>query len=237
VLWTGGKDSALALHEARLAGFHVGLLATFAPPGARFRAHPLPFMQRQALAMGIPHRVFPIREPVREGYVAALRQLAESEHVQAVVTGDIAEVDGKPNWIRECSRGLELEVLTPLWQRDREELLEVLLGLGFRAVVSCVKVPWLTADWVGRELDRAGVESLRRVRAENGLDLCGENGEYHTLVRDGPPFERCVELGRYSVRSGDGLAYLDLGEGGPTVTPPSSSPRGTARGCRAGAGR
>ena len=210
VLWTGGKDSALAFYEAQLTGCDVTLLATFAPPGTQFRAHPLPFMERQAEAIGIPHRVIVICEPVRDSYIAALRQLVERDGIDTVVTGDIDEVDGKPNWIRECCQGLALKVLTPLWKRDREELLDRLLALEFHSVFSCVKKPWLTADWVGRELDRSAVNELRGIRAKTGLDLCGEHGEYHTIVLGGPPFRRHIGIPKHSVRSSEGLAYLDI---------------------------
>lgn len=210
VLWSGGKDSALALYEAQRAGNDIRLLVTFAPPGFRFRAHPIALMEQQAEAMGIGHRVITIEEPIRDNYVAALGQLADRDGIAAVVTGDISEVDGKPNWIRQCSQGLALDVLTPLWHREREELLEQLISAGFRTLFSCVKAPWFTPEWVGRELDRAAVRAMRELRTTTGLDLCGEQGEYHTMVTDGPPFRRRIEIPAYSVRTDDGLAYLDV---------------------------
>ena len=210
VLWTGGKDSALALHEAQRGGYDICLLATFAPSRFRFRAHPIALMEQQAEAMGIGHRVITIEEPIRENYIAALGQLVERDSIAVVVTGDISEVDGKPNWIRECSRDLALDVHTPLWHRNREELLEQLITDGFRTLFTCVKAPWFTSDWVGRELDRAAVQAMRELRTTTGLDLCGEQGEYHTMVTDGPPFRHRIEVPSYVVRSNDGLAYLEV---------------------------
>jgi uncharacterized protein (TIGR00290 family) len=209
VLWTGGKDSALAFHEADQAGCDIRLLATFAPPAARFRAHSIGLMRCQADAMGIRHRVIALEAPLRESYIAALRELAECDGISVVVTGDIAEVDGKPNWIRECCRDLPLEVQTPLWHRTREELLERLIGGGFKVVFTCVKEPWFTSEWVGRELDRTALRAMRDLHVTTGLDLCGEQGEYHTMVVDGPPFRHRIELPAYSVRTSDGLSYLD----------------------------
>ena len=210
VLWTGGKDSALALYEAQRSGNDIHLLVTFAPPGFRFRAHPIALMAQQAEAMGIGHRVITIEEPIRDNYVAALGQLAERDGIAVVVTGDISEVDGKPNWIRECSQGLALDIQTPLWHRDREELLDRLITVGYKTLFTCVKAPWFTAEWVGRELDRAAVQAMRELRITTGLDLCGEQGEYHTMVTDGPPFRHRIEIPAYSVRTDDGLAYLDV---------------------------
>jgi uncharacterized protein (TIGR00290 family) len=220
VLWTGGKDSALALYEAQRLGHEIRLLVTFAPPGFRFRAHPISIMAQQADAMGICHRVITIEEPIRDNYVVALRQLAERDGIAVVVTGDISEVDGKPNWIRECSQGLALDVQTPLWHREREELLDQLITVGYKTLFTCVKAPWFTAEWVGRELDSAAVQAMRELRTTTGLDLCGEQGEYHTMVTDGPPFRHPIEIPAYSVRTDDGLAYLDVA----TVSAPDSVP-------------
>lgn len=210
VLWTGGKDSALALYEAQQSGYDICLLVTFAPPGTRFRAHPIALMAQQAEAMGIAHRVITIEEPIRDNYIAALEQLAELDGIAVVVTGDISEVEGKPNWIRECCQGLALDVQTPLWHRDREELLDQLITVGFKTLFSCVKAPWFTPQWVGRELDRAAVQAMRELRATTGLDLSGEQGEYHTMVTDGPTFRRRIDVPAYGVSTSSGLAYLDF---------------------------
>lgn len=210
VLWTGGKDSALALHEARRDGCRVRCLVTFAPPEPDFLAHPLAFMQLQAEALALPHFLWPVREPFHEGYEAGLRWLKEAKGIDTVITGDIAEVGGHPNWIRERSRPVGMRVITPLWGRDRSALLQRLLTLRFNVVFSCVNTRWLAADWVGRELDPSAIAGLGAVHARNGLDLCGEEGEYHTLVTDAPDFNRRLHLVASRVRERDDLAYLEI---------------------------
>jgi uncharacterized protein (TIGR00290 family) len=210
VLWTGGKDSALALHEARQDGCLIRCLLTFAPPEPDFLAHPLVFMKLQAEALALPHFLWTVREPFHESYEAGLRWLKEAIGIDTVITGDIAEVAGNSNWIRERSRPVGMRVRTPLWGRDRIELLEQLLALRFEVVFSCVKTRWLTAEWIGRELDHATIASLRALRAQNGLDLCGEEGEYHTLVTDAPQFKRRLRLGAFRVREREDLAYLEI---------------------------
>jgi uncharacterized protein (TIGR00290 family) len=229
VLWTGGKDSCLALDEAVRAGYGVAELVTFAPAGGRFRAHPIAFLERQAEALGLPHRVVPIEEPFRAGYEEAIRALRAADGIEVLVTGDIAEVDGQRNWIRERSRGLGVEVVTPLWGRDRDELLDLLLDRGFRAIFSLVKEPWFTPQWAGRELDRSAVASLRDLRTRTGLDLCGEQGEYHTLVLDGPPFAQAVEIGAFSCRTDGPLAYVEIAELRLAHKPRGARPHGTSR--------
>jgi uncharacterized protein (TIGR00290 family) len=206
-LWTGGKDCSLALHEARKSGISVEELVTFAPPSPVFLAHPLPFLKRQAEAMGLRHRVITIRPPVKDGYARAVKELRR-EGIGALVTGDIAEVGGRPNWMREVSRGTGLEVLTPLWGRDRRAALSDLMDGGFKAVFSLVKKPWFTRAWVGRAIDRQAVEELASLVPSP--DLCGENGEYHTLVLDGPIFKKALRLAAFDVGEKDEMMYMEI---------------------------
>jgi len=210
MLWTGGKDSALALYEAVQSGCHVCCLITFAPTNEDFLAHPLPFIKLQAQALALPHYVLPIREPFEEAYEKQLRWLRDELKITSVVTGDIAEVNGHPNWIRERSRPIGLKVHTPLWGRNRSSLLQQLLETKFKALFSCVKTRWLTEDWVGRELNAVAVAELRMIRERTGLDLCGEEGEYHTLVTNGPQFTRAINIQSYSRRTIDLLTYLEI---------------------------
>jgi len=210
-LWTGGKDCSLALYEAHQSGVQVVELVTLAPPLPVFLAHPIPFLKRQAEAMGLRHRTVEIRPPLEAGYAQAMRVL-RGEGIEVLVTGDIAEVDGHPNWIREMSRGAGLDVLTPLWGRDRRGLLSDLLGCGFKAVFSLVKKPWFTRQWVGRAIDRQAVEELEGIARRTKLDLCGENGEYHSLVLDGPTFKRGIRIAAFDTREQDEMMYMDVSE-------------------------
>ena len=177
----------MALHAVRRRAAVV-CLATFVPESGSFRAHPLAMMSRQAAAMGLRHARSVVRPPYRDGYRRALERLRSRFSLDAVVTGDIDRVEGRPNWIREIAEPLGLRVFTPLWGEDRRSLLERHWRAGFRAVISYVNAP-LGEEWVGRELDRAAVRDLSRIR---GVDLCGENGEYHTMVIDGPGFRRAL---------------------------------------------
>lgn len=210
MLWTGGKDSALALYEAGLSGCRVRCLVTFAPPEPSFLAHPLAFMQMQAQALGLPHHLCPVQKPFSRSYEAGLRWLQDEKGIDTVITGDIAEVGGSPNWIRERSRPLGMNVHTPLWGRDRLILLQQLLASGFKVLFSCIQTRSLSKEWVGRELDETAIADLCVARERTGLDLCGEEGEYHTLVIDGPQFRQRIQIRSYSKCTQNGLVYLDL---------------------------
>ncbi len=210
MLWTGGKDSAMALHEACRDGLNVRCLVTFAPPEKRFLAHPLPFMQKQAEALALPHHVASVAPPFEESYPLALKHLRDGMGIDCVVTGDIAEVDGYPNWIRQQARPLGLEVCTPLWNRRREVLLQQLFERGFRAIISCVDTRRLAADWVGRALDASAMQALRAAAQRTRLDSCGENGEYHSLVTDAPDFGHPLQFPRFKVAQSGHLAHMDV---------------------------
>jgi diphthine-ammonia ligase len=191
VLWTGGKDSALALH--RSAGSGVRQLVTFVPPDAHFQAHDLELMTWQARALGLPHRRLVVAHPYREGYERALAELLASG-IERVVTGDIAPVDGHPNFIASCAERVGMSVALPLWGVDRREHLRQIVALGFDVVLTYVNEPWLNAGWVGRHLDAQALTELDALSRDNGLDPAGENGEYHSMVLAGPGFQTALEV-------------------------------------------
>lgn len=210
VLWTGGKDSCLALYEAKLSGCNVRSLVTFIPHESEFLAHPLHFMKYQAEALGIQHVLMEINEPFKESYENAIHSLKEKYGIDTLITGDIAEVDGYPNWVRECSEYSGVDVITPLWGRDRLELLNRLLSCKFKVIFSCVKPPWFTDEWLGAELNHGSIEQLTKIHGETELDVCGEEGEYHTLVVDGPLFKKSIHISDYSKCVKNCLMYMDI---------------------------
>lgn len=202
VLWTGGKDSSLALARAVDRGTHIAVLATFVPRGAVFKAHPIQAMRAQAADLGVPYATFEVREPYDTSYEAALKNIRDRYGVASVITGDIDLVDGKPNWIEERSRGLDLAVCRPLWKEDRERLLRELVAREIEARVTYIADEKLPAAWLGRTITADFIDDINRLAARTGIDLCGENGEYHTMVRDfGPLVTRIARAARASART------------------------------------
>jgi len=211
VSWTGGKDSSLALYETEVSGCEINCLVTFAPSQESFLAHPIAFMRLQAQALGLPHHVINIEEPFERGYENAISSLKEERGINVLVTGDIGEVAGHdPNWMVNRGERCGVDVLRPLWHRDRLELLNKLLSLGFKVIFSCVKRPWFTGEWLGLELSHSSLERLRELSEQTGLDICGEQGEYHTLVSDGPRFRKSIKIVTYSKHVKDSTMYISL---------------------------
>lgn len=208
VLWSGGKDAMQALCHAREQGHEAVALVTFAPPNPNFLAHPLTLVRRQAEALGLPHRLITIEAPFEQSYEQALADLRREWQIEGVVTGDIDRVDGADNWIRARCKPLGLAVHQPLWQQSRAALLTDLLARGIRAHLSCVDRRVLGPDWVGRVLDAATLAELQQLAAAQGFDASGEQGEYHSMVTDGPGFAAPLTLEGWRVAHQDHLAYL-----------------------------
>lgn len=210
MLWTGGKDCALALHESLRAGFRIAALVTFVPEGpVGFRAHPVELGSAQATALGLELRLLPVRRPYRAGYTAALLALA-ADGIDTVVTGDIGPVDRKPNWVRTCARGTGVRVRAPLWGRSRPSLLRALVRERIDAVLSYIRSPPIPATWLGRHLDGASVGALIRLARAHRFDACGEQGEYHTWVVNTPLFARPPRLRLGAPRESGPVRYLSL---------------------------
>lgn len=182
---SGGKDSLLALWHARRQGCDVRTLLTmFDETGLRSRSHgiELPLVQAQARSLGMdllaPHASWRDYESV---FVEALQGLRADGH-DAVVFGDI-DLAAHREWEEKVCARADLKAVLPLWGRSRRELAEESLRLGFKSIVVCVDRKHLTRDFAGRLYDESFLADLPA-----GVDACGENGEFHTFVYDGPMF-------------------------------------------------
>jgi uncharacterized protein (TIGR00290 family) len=194
-----------------MLGYKISCLVTFSPSHGSLLAHPLDFIKLQGQALGLPHYLHDVHEPFDRSYEDAIASLRDQQGIDTLVTGDIGEVAGHdPNWIVKRGMHCGVDVLRPLWHRERLELLEKLLTLRFKVVFSCVKSPWFTDEWIGLELSPGLVERLRQMSERTGLDICGEQGEYHTLVLDGPPFKKRIHIESYSKRAEGTVTYMAL---------------------------
>lgn len=183
--WSGGKDSALALQRAIDRGATpAALLTMFDETGERTRSHGLPraVIEAQAAAIGVP---LVTRNATWAEYTDAfangLTQCAG--HADACVFGDI-DIPAHRRWCEEVCARAGVVAYHPLWQRPRRELLEEFLARGFTATIVVVRDQWLGREFLGRTLDRTLIEHLEA----QGVDACGENGEYHTVITNGPLF-------------------------------------------------
>lgn len=203
--WSGGKDSCLALYRAMKSGQPVKLFTMFEETGLRSRSHglPLKLLQMQADAIGLPHETKRATwGEYEEQFIQALRQFRQ-EGAEAAVFGDIdIEIHGQ--WEEKVCSAAGLRPCLPLWEEDRRALVEEFIDLGFTAVIVTINESMLDPKYLGRGMTRELLAEL----TEEGVDLCGENGEFHTAVLDGPIFRHPVVARPGSVLRHDGYSFL-----------------------------
>lgn len=188
--WSGGKDSMLALHRALDSGYEVrALLAMFDETGERSRSHALPpgLMQAQADALGIP---LVMRQASWTNYEAVFTEQLEAFAGEGLTHGLFGDIDLQPHrdWEEKVCTAAGFTAVLLLWQQPRRALVDELLALGYRARVVCVDARFLGESFCGREFDAGFIADL-----PPEVDACGENGEFHSFVFDGPRFARPVE--------------------------------------------
>ncbi|HXF95459.1 MAG TPA: diphthine--ammonia ligase [Gemmatimonadales bacterium] len=208
-MWSGGKDSYLALSRARRRGLGIATLVNIydQPTGrVRFHATRHELIAAQAFALGLRLHQHPTTaDRYEDTFTQALRRLAESGHA-GVVFGNIHLADVRA-WFEERVRAAGLEHLDPLWGEPPAALLEEFVASGARAVVTCVETAKLPASWLGRTLDEEFPAAIARLP---GVDPCGEYGEYHTFVYAGPLFNRPVAWRPGPIHEEAGFAQLEL---------------------------
>jgi uncharacterized protein (TIGR00290 family) len=212
--WSGGKDSAMALQVLRQQRDLrvVALLTTVTEGYTRISMHGVRrgLLLRQARAIGLPlHEVRIPPECVNPVYEARMREalLSQKENgVRYVAFGDIFLQDLREYRERNLTL-VEMSAIFPIWKRDTRELAQEFCAMGFRAVAVCIDSKKLSREYAGRELDESFFRDLPA-----GVDPCGENGEFHTFVYDGPIFSDAIAVERGEVVERDGFYFCDLKE-------------------------
>lgn len=187
--FSGGKDAMLAVQRARAQGLEVRwLLAMLEETGQRLRSHgvPLALLQAQADALGLELVTAAASwDDYQTVFVAQLQALA-ARGASVAVFGDI-DLQAHRDWEEQVCAQTGLQAHLPLWGQPRQALVDAFLAQGWRARVVCTDSRHLDDTFCGRLFDADFVASLPA-----GVDACGERGEFHTFVFDGPAFARPV---------------------------------------------
>ncbi len=202
--WSGGKDGALALYELQKSNeFIVSALLTTVTDGYdRISMHGVrtALLEKQAISLDIPLRKIVITKSApNEEYEQKMHHLLsgyKKSGVSHVVFGDIFLEDLRVYRERNLEK-IGMEALFPIWKRDTKELAETFIRLGFRAIITCVDSQALVGAFAGRLFDKDFLVDL-----PESVDPCGENGEFHSFVFDGPLFREpvCYEKGAVVLR-------------------------------------
>ncbi len=190
--WSGGKDSCFAFYKAIQQGYKpIILFNVMNEFGDRSRSHGIPkaVLQAQASALELPIHFFSSTwADYEKKYIKNLKEIVTHYPITHAVFGDI-DIESHRDWEEKVSKAANLEAVLPLWQGNRKQLVLDMIDVGIEAIiVSCNQD--LGPDFLGKKIDAELVETFD----SKGIDACGENGEFHTLVVDAPFFKNRIEV-------------------------------------------
>jgi len=211
--WSGGKDSALALYELQqMQQYDISALLTTVTKGYdRISMHGVSriLLEQQADSLGVPlEKIFISRNSSHEEYETSMREVLTKygeAGVSSVVFGDIF-LETVKEYREDNLKKVGMKGIFPLWGKDTAKLAQEFIDLGFKAIVTCVDSRMLDKKFVGSTYDK---RFLRELHPDT--DPCGENGEFHSFVYDGPLFRERISCARGDiVLRDDRFYYCDL---------------------------
>ncbi len=202
----------MALYEMQKSGGYeiVALLTTITEGYQRVSMHGVreELLDRQAESLGVRlHRILIPQNPTNEEYASIMREVLtkyKDENVQSVAFGDVFLEDVR-RYREENLAKIGMEGFFPIWKRDTGELVRTFIDAGFRAIVTCIDSRVLDLSFVGREIDRNFIGRL-----PPDVDPCGESGELHSFVFDGPNFREEVTFTIGEIALRDSFYFCDL---------------------------
>ena len=194
VSWSGGKESAFSYFKAmKEQNIKVTcLLNMISEDGKRSRSHGIipDLLKQQAKSIGVrivqKKTSWETYENVFKKSISALKK----EEIQAGIFGDI-DLQEHRDWVEKVCNKTGIKSILPLWKLKRKKLIEEFIQAGFKAIVVVTDASFLNEKWLGRDIDNEFVEELKVL---GNIDICGEKGEYHTFVYDGPIFKEPVRF-------------------------------------------
>lgn len=209
-LWSGGKDSCLACYRARSKGHDImGLLNFTTSSETSSLSHGLSaeIISRQTRMTGMPsfQKAMP-REGYRDEFKRLIEEWKKAKGIEGIVFGDIY-LEGHKKWVDDVCQELSVEPIMPVWTKDTAGLMREFISLGFRAVIVTTKADKLGEEWLGREIDNGLMKEFEEM---GDIDPCGENGEFHTFVYDGPLFKEKVKFNNGNKTLRDGRWFMEV---------------------------
>jgi uncharacterized protein (TIGR00290 family) len=210
VSWSSGKDSAFALHEARRDFEIAGVLTTVNSAYDRVAMHGVreALLDAQVAALGVPVIKVPIPSPCpNEVYEARMEEACariKEQGIGHIIFGDLFLEDIRAYRVEKLA-ATGLQPVFPLWKRDTAKLAREMIASGLVAYLTCIDPRKLDRSFAGRRFDETLLRDL-----PNGIDPCGENGEFHTVVTAGPMFKAPIPVRVGEVVERDGFVFADV---------------------------
>ncbi|ENW51054.1 diphthine--ammonia ligase [Acinetobacter baumannii] len=208
VSFSGGKDSSLALYHAMQTGNVIGLIVMLEEQGQRSRSHamPLDIIRAQAQAIGLPVFMASSSWNDYENKFINLLNEAKQKGAEVLVTGDL-DMPEHGCWHDRVTQTVDLKLGMPLWLRPHREVVEEFIQLGFQSVVVTVNLKLgMKVEDLGQVLSLEYIQELEN----RGIDPCGEGGEFHTTVIDGPIFNKAIPVRKLDIVYHEEYAFLPL---------------------------
>jgi uncharacterized protein (TIGR00290 family) len=208
--WSGGKDCCLALYRAKAEGLNIRYFFNMvSEDGKRSRSHGIraAVIKKQAEALGIPI----LQQPtVDEAYEAVFTKALQGFKRQGIEFGVFGDIDFNEHreWIERVCKAAAITPRLPLWLEDQSKLMEEFIAAGFKAVVVAVKADLLGKEFLGRIVDKKFLADIAAL--DKGITPCGEAGEFHTLVVDGPIFKKRLDLTKTEIVSRGEHHFLEI---------------------------
>ena len=192
--WSGGKDSSFACYKAIQEGHDVAqlLIMMSDPSESSFHMIRSDMLDAQSQSIGIPIVKWTTApDTYEQDFKKALLQM-KAKGVEGIVTGDVFDVAlHGAGWLDRICKEVGLKPVRPLWHRDTQQILNEFISEGFKATLVRVKTDLLGMEWLGREINKEFFDALLKLGT---VDPCGEHGEFHTFVTDGPLFKKRIEI-------------------------------------------
>jgi ABC transporter with metal-binding/Fe-S-binding domain ATP-binding protein len=216
VLFSGGKDSTLALHYAKEKEEVVCLITLISENKESYMFHTpnINITTLQAEALNLPQikkTTLGEKEKELSDLKAAIAEAADKFQIRGVVTGAVESVYQAERVQRICNR-LDLWCFNPLWKRDQKALLEELLERRFKVVISGVFAYPLDEKWLGKQIDATLISQLLDLQQKYGISPSGEGGEIETTVLDAPQFKRKIEILDYAIEAKGNSGVFKINE-------------------------
>jgi len=210
--WSGGKECAMSFYEASKSGMEIAMLLNMAAEdGNHSRTHGLgsSLIRLQSETLCVPLFQQKAAWQTYEDEFKKAVAIIKSEGVETGIFGDI-DLQEHRDWVERVCLESGIKPVLPLWLRGREELLTTFINAGFKAIIVATDTHYLGEEWLGREINGTFVNDLKKL---SHIDLCGEKGEYHTFVYDGPIFRKPVEFNITRKTFLDSYCFLELEPG------------------------
>lgn len=206
--FSGGKDSTLALYRMIKKGYTpIGLLVTVKKGKSSSWTHSInkELLNKVSQSLDIPLMLVECEVSEYEAKFKETLEKAKEMGAKSCVFGDI-DIDHHRKWCEDRCIEAGMEAILPLWQEDREKLVYEFIDSGFSTVIKKVNLIYLPSDFLGKVLTRDIVEEIKQL----GSDPCGENGEYHTFVVDGPLFKEEIIFKKNKIVIDGDYGNLDI---------------------------